>query len=125
MRSMRRQRGMSGWVILYILTTVGAFGLVGLLLFPAYMDSYKIDKSLKAVIEDTSVTKQNKRAILEALIKRLDIDSVDAITYRNYKDVVKVTKKGDKVKIVTEFRVEKPLFANVSVVAEFNKEVSN
>ncbi len=125
MRSKRRQRGMSGWVILYILTTVGAFGLVGLLLFPAYMDSYKIDKSLKAVIEDTSVTKQNKRAILEALIKRLDIDSVDAITYRNYKDVVKVTKKGDKVKIVTAFRVEKLLFANVSVVAEFNKEVSN
>ena len=125
MRSKRRQRGMSGWVILYILVTLGAAGLIGLRLLPVYMDSFKIDKGLKAVIEDASATSQNKRAILEALIKRLDIDSVEAIHYKNYKEVVKVTKKGDKVTIVAAYRTETPLFANVLLVADFKKKVSN
>jgi len=125
MRSKRRQRGMSGWVILYILVTLGAAGLIGLRLLPVYMDSFKIDKGLKAVIEDASATSQNKRAILESLIKRLDIDSVDAVTYRNYKQVVKVTKKGNKVTIVATYRAEAPLFANLVLVANFKKEVSN
>jgi len=125
MRSKRRQRGMSGWVILYILVTLGAAGLIGLRLLPVYMDSFKIDKGLKAVIDDASATSQNKRAILESLIKRLDIDSVDAVTYRNYKQVVKVTKKGNKVTIVATYRAEAPLFANLVLVANFKKEVSN
>ena len=116
---------MSGWVILYILVTLGAAGLIGLRLLPVYMDSFKIDKGLKAVIEDASATSQNKRAILESLIKRLDIDSVDAVTYRNYKQVVKVTKKGNKVTIVATYRAEAPLFANLVLVANFKKEVSN
>ena len=125
MRSKRRQRGMSGWVILYILVTLGAAGLIGLRLLPFYMDSFKIDKGLKAVIEDASATSQNKRAILESLIKRLDIDSVDAIHYQNYREVVKVTKKGNKVTIVATYRAEAPLFANLVLVANFKKEVSN
>ena len=58
MRSKRRQRGMSGWVILYILATLGAAGLVGLKLIPVYLDSFKIDKGLKAVIEDASATSE-------------------------------------------------------------------
>jgi len=125
MRSKRRQRGMSGWVILYILATLGAAGLVGLRLLPVYLDSFKIDKGLKAVIEDASATSQNKRAILEALIKRLDIDSVDAIHYKNYKELVKVTKKGNRVTIVATYRAEAPLLANLTLVADFKKEVSN
>jgi len=125
MRSKRRQRGMSGWVILYILATLGAAGLVGLKLIPVYLDSFKIDKGLKAVIEDASATSQNKRAILEALIKRLDIDSVDAIHYKNYKELVKVTKKGNRVTIVATYRAEAPLLANLTLVASFKKEVSN
>jgi len=116
---------MSGWVIMYVLATLGAFGLVGLKLFPVYMDSFKIDKSMKAVIEDTSVTKGNKRAIQESLIKRLDIDSVDAITYRNYKEFIKVTKKGDRVTIVAKYRTETPLFGNLLLVGDFDKQVSN
>jgi len=116
---------MSGWVILYILATLGAAGLVGMRLIPVYLDSFKIDKGLKAVIEDASATSQNKRAILEALIKRLDIDSVDAIHYKNYKELVKVTKKGNKVTIVATYRAEAPLFANLTLVADFKKEASN
>ena len=125
MRSKRRQRGMSGWVILYILATLGAAGLVGMRLIPVYLDSFKIDKGLKAVIEDASATSQNKRAILEALIKRLDIDSVDAIHYKNYKELVKVTKKGNRVTIVATYRAEAPLVTNLTLVADFKKEVSN
>ncbi len=116
---------MSGWVILYILVTLGAAGLVGLRLIPVYLDSFKIDKGLKAVIEDTSAISQNKRAILESLIKRLDIDSVDAVNYQNYKEVVKVTKKGNRVTIVATYRAEAPLFGNLILVANFKKEVAN
>jgi hypothetical protein len=116
---------MSGWVLMYILATLGGMGLVGLKLFPVYMDSFKIDKSLKAVIEDTSVIKQNQRVIGESLIKRLDIDSVDAITYQNYKEFIKITKKGDRVTIVAKYRTETPLFGNLLLVGDFEKQVSN
>ena len=74
---------------------------------------------------DADIAKRTKNQIAEALIKRLDIDNVKAVTYKNYKERVVVKKKGKKVTIDVVYREETPLFGNLSLVAAFEKHAEN
>ena len=125
MISKRWQRGMSIWMIMYVLASLGAFGFVGLKLFPIYTESGKIDRALEGVITDPETPKKSKRDIQLALLKRLDIDYVLRINFNNMKEYVFVEKNKGKVKIDVIYRAETPLFANVLLVADFKKSVSN
>lgn len=125
MKFTRQQRGMSIWVVMYILATLGAFGLVGLKLLPIYLESHKIEKALHGVITEPQVSKLSKREIQELLLKRFDIDSVTRIHHRNIKDYVQVASRGQSVTINIDYRAEAPLVANVLLVADFKMSVTN
>ena len=125
MISKRQQKGMSAWVAIYILITLGFFGLIGLKTFPTYLESFKVDKALQALVDDPKTADMSKREIGSALVKRLDIDDVTRINDRTLGDFVTITKTGKKVSVVVDYRAEVPLFANVIVVTEFRKEASN
>lgn len=125
MISKQRQRGMSLYVLLYVLVTLGFIGLMGLKLFPLVTESYKIDNALTAVIEDPNVSSQSKAAILESLRKRLDLEDVKTIKYKNMKDHVFIEKKGDKVKIDVIYRSETDFFWMVLLVLNYNKTFEN
>lgn len=125
MNSKQRQKGISAWVAIYILVTLGFFGLIGLKTFPTYMESFKVDKALQALMEDPKIAEMSKRDIGSALVKRLDIDDVTRINDKTLKDFVTINKTGKKVTVVVDYRAEVPLFANVIVVTEFRKEASN
>lgn len=125
MISKRRQRGMSIWVLLYILATLGFIGLMGLKLFPLVLESFKIDKALTAVIQDPNVSNQSKGDILESLRKRFDVEDVRTIRFKNMKDHVFVEKKGEKVKINVVYRSESDFFWKVLLVLDYDKTFEN
>lgn len=125
MISKRRQRGMSLYVLLYVLVTLGFIGLMGLKLFPLVMESYKIDKALTAVIEDANVSSQSKADIRESLRKRFDLEDVKTIKFKNMKDHVFIEKKGDKVKIDVIYRSETDFFWMILLVLNYNKTYEN
>lgn len=112
-------------MLLFVLIVLSIFGLVGLKLFPVYMDSLKVDHALKGVIEESSVAKQSKQQIAFSVVRRLDIDGVKLIRESNWKDYLTITKKQGRVNIQAKWRREVDLFANLSIVASFEKEVSN
>ena len=120
-----RQRGMSFWNILLLLIVVGFGAIIGLKLIPVYLESWKIDKAMKGVMEDPSVGNQTKRDIIIALAKRLDIDGVTLISDSNFKEYGKVTKRDTTVSMDIYYQREVPLFGNLTLVAEFEKFAPN
>ena len=121
----KRQRGMSFLSLMAIAGMLGFAAVIGLKLFPIYMDSWKIDGVMKAVISEPGINQQSRREIIESMLKRLDIDAVDAVNYRNYKESLTITRRKNNVTINIFYRVETPLMGNLSLVAEFDKMVSS
>ncbi len=120
----KRQRGMSFLSLMAIAGVLGFAAVIGLKLFPIYMDSWKIDGIMNAVISQPGINEQSRREIYDAMIKRLDIDAVDAVNYRNT-DAMTITKRKNNVTISIFYRVETPLIGNLSLIAEFDKLVSS
>jgi len=120
----RRQRGMSFLGLIVLVGILGFATVIGLKLIPIYMDAWKIDGVLNAVINEPEVNEWSRKKVIDAMLKRLDIDSVEAVNFSNYKETVTVTKKDSSTTINVYYRVETPLIGNLSIVAEFDKTVS-
>ncbi len=120
----KRQRGMGFLGLIAIVGILGFSAVIGLKLFPIYMDSWKIDGIMDAVISEPGIKEQSRREVIDSLLKRLDIDAVDAVNYRN-PDAMTITKRKNSVTISIFYRVETPLIGNLSLIAEFDKLVSS
>ena len=121
----KRQRGMS---FLALVDNVGKLGfsvVIGLKLIPIYMDSWKIDGIMNAVISEPGIKEQSRQEVIDAMLKRLDIDAVDALNYGNYGDRLSVTKRMNNLTINVIYEITTPLMGNLSLLAEFDKSVSS
>ncbi len=121
----KRQRGISFLSLIAIVGILGFSVVIGLKLIPIYMDSWKIDTVMDAVISEPGIKAQSRQEVVNAMVKRLDIDAVDAVNYRNYKEALTVTKRKNNITINIFYRVETPLIGNLTLVAEFDKTVSS
>ncbi len=121
----KRQRGLSFVSLIAIVGILGFSVVIGLKLLPIYMDSWKIDGIMDAVISEPGINQQSRKEVIDAMLKRLDIDAVDAVNYRNYKESLTITRRKNNVTINIFYRVETPLMGNLSLVAEFDKMVSS
>ncbi len=124
MKILKKQQGTASSVMLGLVAAAMVV-LLGLKLFPMYMESFKIDTAMESLISDSEIADQSKREIIFSLLKRLDIDDVRRITEHNYKEFIKVSKIKRKVTIQVKYRVENPLFSNLSLVGDFDKQVQN
>ncbi len=125
MKTLTKQAGMSGWVLLFILIVMSFLVLLGLKLFPIYLESFKIDQAIKGVVEQPGIGDQTVQEIRHMLIKRMDIDDVRSVTGRNWAQHGSVTKKGKKVTISINYTNDTHLFGNLWILAEFEKSRTN
>ncbi len=121
----KRQRGLSFLSLIAIAGFLGFSVVIGLKLIPVYMDSWKIDGIMNSVISQPGINEQSRKEIINLMLKRLDIDAVDAVNYRNYDESMIITKRKNQVTISIIYRVETPLIGNLTLVADFDKEVSS
>ena len=120
-----RQRGLSFLGLIALVGILGFAVVIGLKLFPIYMDSWKIDGVMNTVIDDPAINSQSRQEITDVLMKRLDIDAVEAVNYRNYKESLTITKRKNLTTINIFYKVTTPLIGNLSLVAVFDKSVSS
>lgn len=125
MKPSRRQRGMTFWMLLFVLVVLGTVFLFGLKLFPIYLESFKINQIIKTVAQEPGIGNLSKREITEKLVKRFDIDDVRRITERTFREYVDVDKRGDRISIAVAYRAETHLVGNLYMVAEFRKRATN
>jgi Tfp pilus assembly major pilin PilA len=120
-----RQTGLSFLGLIVLVGVLGFSAVIGLKLIPIYMESWKIDSIMEAVISEPGVNDQSRQEVIEAMLKRLDIDAVDSVNYSNWKDKLNVTKRKNNVTINVNYEITTPLLGNLSLLAVFDKSVSS
>lgn len=120
----KHQGGLTFIGLLFILGLIGFFTLVGLKLFPIYMESFKVDSVLTSLIEDPDVTNWSKPEIRKRFVSRVDVEDLDRFNERNLAEYMTITKLKDGVSIDLAYQAEAHLFANLTLVADFQKSVS-
>ena len=120
-----KQRGVSFLGLVVIAGVLGFGAVIGLKLIPVYMDSWKIDGVMQAVINQPDINEQSRQEVIDAMLKRLDIDAVDSLNYSNYGDRLSVTKRKNNLTINVTYEIATPLMGNLSLLAEFDKSVSS
>ncbi len=120
-----KQRGMGFLGLIVLVGVLGFSAVIGLKLFPVYMDAWKIDSVMEAVISEPGINNQSRNEIIQSMLKRLDIDAVGALNYSNHGDRLSVTKRNNNVTINVSYEVTTPLLGNLSLLAQFDKSVSS
>lgn len=120
-----RQRGASVWMVILVVGILGFGAVFGLKLIPIYIESFKIDKAMKSVMENNDVVNMSKRAIITAFVTRIDIDSVTRITEANFREFGTITKKAGKVTMDLDYEATEPLVSNIFLTVVFSKSASN
>ena len=125
MKSVRKQRGASIWMILLVVVCLAFSGIIGLKLFPVYLESYQIDRAMSAVLGESDIDSLTKREVRDAMLRRLDIDGVTEVNFHNFWEVVTMEKEDQTVTLNVTYEVIVPLVGNVSALVEFDKTATN
>lgn len=113
----KKQKGMTGIAIAIILMMVGFFAFIGLKLFPIYMESFKVNTALDSLKKESGLAKKPSGAIVTLLMKRLAIDDVENVT----RSEISIERSRTGIIIYVDYEVEKYLFSNLSLLANFEK----
>jgi len=116
MNRLNRQRGMSMWSLMFVLTVLGFSVYIGFLLFPPYMADFKVKSTLDQLAKQSDVGSMSRDDIINSLDKRFDIDDIKHI---NLKQDLKVEKRGPNRLIMIDYEVEAQVAGNVSMLLKF------
>ncbi len=112
---MRNQRGVTllGVVIVGFILLLAT--IVGVKVGPEYMEYYKIVKNIKAVAQDHNLASASPNDIRLAYARRAEIDQIQAVSYKD----IDIGRDGGQLVISFSYNKVVPLFANVSLLLEF------
>lgn len=117
MRSLTRQKGMTGIGWLIVLGLIGFFVLLALKMVPVYLEYYKVVSTLESLAKESGY--ESPREIRDLLERRFDISYVNTITH---KDVI-IKSAGKHFNVRAKYDAREHLFGNVSVLMSFDKQV--
>ncbi len=125
MNPSNRQQGMTlvGWLITLVL--VGAVALLVLKLVPVYLESFKVEKALHSVAQESGLSQVSKQEIYRRFMRRMDVEDVDRFTKANLHKYMTVEKKGRTVILLLQYQTITPLFHNISLLIDFSFQASN
>ncbi len=117
MHSLHQQKGVTaiGWLI--ILGLIGFFVLLTLKMLPSYLEYYKVSSTLETMTKDSGY--ENPAAIRNIADRRFDISYVKTISPKD----LKIKTSGQYYLVTAKYESRVPLFFNVSVVMDFEKQV--
>jgi hypothetical protein len=115
----RRQRGLSfvGWM--------AVVGIAGLLIisffkvFPIYSENFTIKTVLEAIKDDQKIDVKSKRAIWDAIDKRLYLNDVKSIK----REHVKVERKDGKTTVTIAYETKHPYIGDLFIGGNFSESV--
>ena len=110
-----RQRGMGLWGWIFVLGTLGIFGMVGLALIPFYLNEMAIAKVVKTIANDSSSASLPPAELRRAMQLRWDVDDISTLEPKD----VKVVKTSSGRAMSYDYERRAPLFYNISIVVRF------
>jgi len=117
--SIKKQKGITMWGVAMIALIVAFFSLLVIKIVPTYLLDMKVKAALEGAARQSQQTNMTNADIRIALSKRFEIDQVNEQDI-DLKHDVKFLKRGRKRVIQIEYEVVTPMFANISVLVQFD-----
>jgi hypothetical protein len=112
----RNQSGYTLISLIFILGIVAFFVLLILKIAPIYMDHSKVTNALAALKQTTDVQSMGEAEVRSSLEKRFNMNYVNDAKMEN----VKITKRGNYLRVEVVYEVVQNIAGNLSVLVEFN-----
>ena len=113
---MKKQRGISIYMFMYVLITLGFAGFIGLKVFPIYLEYYSVKKIIASMAIDEAI----KGASVNDIRKSFDNRAVIAYVTVIKGEDLEVTKESGETVVSAAWAVKVPLFTNASLIMDFN-----
>lgn len=113
--SIKKQAGMSIYMLSYIFVTLGFVGFIGLKMFNPITDYLTVQKMLQSIAGRELKEGASVADIRKGFAARAVIDYQNAVKAED----LEITKEGNDTIVTAEWQAKVPLFANVSLVVDF------
>lgn len=110
---MDKQRGIGMLGMMMILVVVVAAAIISMKAIPAYLEYFSIKKAFTAL--KTEVKSGSAKEIKDKFHARAVIDDIKSITAND----LEISKEGGEVVVSASYQKVVPLFANVSLLLDF------
>jgi hypothetical protein len=117
MRNSQRGITVLGWLVLLIPVAIVAYA--GIRLTPIYLNYFRVIKALEQTASESKGESVNPVEIHNSLQRRFDVEYVDTPDAKD----IDVHREGEHWVEVAKYEAVAPLFGNLSLLVEFNKQV--
>ncbi len=117
-RSLKRQRGLGWFGLLFVFGTIAFFAIVAVKVGPLYLNHFTIVKIVKGVADNADYANAPPHEIRTTLERRWDIDYVNHLAHKDVK--IKRSAKGRMLSFDYEASVN--MFYNIFVVVKFKDD---
>jgi hypothetical protein len=115
----RRQAGMSTVALILIVGIFAFLVITFFKVFPMYYGNFKVRNALQSMAQDSELDPKSKRALWEALSKRLFVDEVRSVTREN----VTMKRKDGKTTITVTYETRDNYIGNLFIGASFSESI--
>jgi hypothetical protein len=112
---MKKQSGMSIYMLMYVFVTVGFAGLIGLKVFPPYLEYFAVKKIFASMANEEAKTAESVKDIRSGFGRRASIAYVTVVKEAD----LEISKEGGETVVSANWEVKVPLFAQASLVLDF------
>ena len=112
----KHQQGFTLITLIFFLGVAGFFVLLVLKIGPIYLDHSKVKNALAAIESSTDIQTKSEYDVRDSLSKRFNLNYVAHIKAQD----VKITKRGNYLKVEANYEVVEKIAGNLSVLVEFN-----
>ena len=113
---LKKQQGMTFIGAIFVIASIVFFAMLGLKLVPAYLEFMNIKNAVKKLGNDASFNSMSKKELSNAFDRSAQIDDFTSVTGADLQ--VAKTDGGNVVSVKYQKMI--PLFANASVLLDFN-----
>jgi len=117
---MRKQKGMSLIAVIIVGVLVVLALLVGAKVLPEVTEYYSIKQSVLSMVKDSSLKGASVADYRKAFSKHAEVQTIKSITPAD----LEISKDGGEVVIGFSYSSKVPLFANVSLLIDFQGSYS-
>lgn len=112
---MKKQQGMSIYMLMYVFITLGFVGYIALKCFNPMMEYLSVQKVLSSMASVELKDGSSVADIRKGFERRAIIDNITTIK----KEDLEIVKEGNDTIVTAEWSVKLPLFSMVSIVIDF------
>lgn len=115
----KSQRGITvlGWLLLLI--PIGIIGYAGIRVAPIYLNYFKVVKALEQTASEAKGETVNPVEVHNSLERRFNVEYIDTPDAKD----IEVHRDGDHWVANAKYEEVAPLFGNLSLLMEFDKQV--